>query len=209
MWSDFKVLWSHVNPSSVTYNSMDEPLLSEEVWVTWDHTARLVSAFEQRPDDFVAFPAPIGPMGRGYMLVLAGLALPEDVEDASRSLELIDYMTRPDVQLITLKSVGFFPVVDTEGAGSLPAGVASIERAVRDQASSKDSVVALLPIGLGAEGKRFNLAYLRAFSRIVLREREVSVVLDRQARTLREIVNATQASCWLPDPTSSGPCPVK
>ncbi|MEJ1373745.1 MAG: ABC transporter substrate-binding protein [Candidatus Sedimenticola sp. (ex Thyasira tokunagai)] len=209
MWSDFKALWSHVNPSSVTYNGMDEPLLSEEVWVTWDHTARLVSAFEQRPDDFVAFPAPIGPMGRGYMLVLAGLALPGNVEDASRSLELIDYMTRPDVQLTTLKRVGFFPVVDTEGAGDLPAGIASIERAVREQASSKDSLVALLPIGLGGEGKRFNLAYLRAFSRIVLREREMGVVLDRQATILREIVKTTQASCWLPDPSSSGPCPIE
>ncbi len=209
MWSTFKLLWSHVNPSSLSYNTMDEPLLTEEVWVAWDHTARLISAFEKRPDDFVAFPAPIGPKGRGYMLVLAGLALPRDVQDAEPALELIDYLTHPDVQLTTLQNVGFFPVVDTRGAGSLPAGFASVEKAVREQASSSRSVAALLPTGLGEEGKRFNLAYLRSFSQIVLREREIGPVLDQQAATLRQIVDATQASCWAPDPSSNGPCPVR
>ena len=209
MWSDFKALWSYVNSSSLSYSTMDEPLLTEEVWVAWDHTARLISAFEKRPDDFVAFPAPIGPKGRGYMLVLAGLALPRDGQDAAQALELIDYLTHPDVQLTTLQNVGFFPVVDTRGARSLPAGFASVEKAVREQASSDRSIAALLPTGLGEEGKRFNLAYLRSFSQIVLREREIGPVLDRQAATLRQIINATQASCWAPDPSSNGPCPVR
>jgi multiple sugar transport system substrate-binding protein len=209
MWSEFKTLWSNVHPSSLTYDSMDEPLLSGDVWVTWDHTARLVSAFEQRPDDFVAFPAPVGPEGRGYMLVLAGLALPGDVEKGTRVMELIDYLTRPDTQLTTLKSVGFFPVVNISGAGDLSPGIASIERAVREQVASEQSVVTLLPAGLGAEGKRFNLAYKRAFSQIVLREREAATVLDRQAQILREIVDKTRITCWAPDPASDGPCPVE
>ena len=209
MWRDFKALWSHVNPSSLTYGNMDEPLLTEEVWVTWDHTARLISAFEQRPGDFVAFPAPIGPKGRGYMLVLAGLALPREVADASRALALVDYLTRPETQLTTLKSVGFFPVVDTGGNGDLPAGLTSIERAVSAQASSTHSVVALLPTGLGEAGKRFNLAYQRTFSQIVLREREITGVLDRQAEMLRRIVHTSGVTCWAPDPPSDGPCPVK
>jgi multiple sugar transport system substrate-binding protein len=209
MWSDFRALWAHVHPSSLTYAKMDEALLSNEVWVAWDHTARLVSAFEQRPDDFVAFPAPIGPKGRGYMLVLAGLALPRGTARTPRALALVDYLTRPSTQLTTLKSVGFFPVVDIAHAGDLPVGIASIERSVHEQASSAQSLVTLLPAGLGTEGNRFNLAYRRAFSQIVLREREPIGVLDRQAEILREIINTTRAACWAPDPASNGPCPVE
>lgn len=210
MWSNFSELWSHVNPSSLTYNNMDESLLTDEVWVAWDHTARLISAFEQRPDDFVAFPAPIGPKGQGYMLVLAGLALSNGVQDTSQALELIDYLTRPDVQITVLKNLGFFPVVDTKDQDDdLPAGFISIQRAVLKQATSKNNRVALLPVGLGDEGNRFNLAYKRAFSQIVLRKRDIADVLDRQANVLRNIIKVTQASCWLPDPSSNGPCPVK
>ena len=42
---------------------MQEPLLTGEVWVAFDHVARLADAFNQKPDDFVAFPAPAGPGG--------------------------------------------------------------------------------------------------------------------------------------------------
>ena len=72
MWQAFRELWRYVNPRCLTFNCMDQPLLTGEVWVAWDHTARLMEAFEQRPDDFVAFPAPAGPKGRGFMVVLAG-----------------------------------------------------------------------------------------------------------------------------------------
>ena len=57
---------------------MQEPLLTGEVWVAFDHIARLADAFNQRPDDFVAFPAPAGPTGRGFMPVIAGIADPDD-----------------------------------------------------------------------------------------------------------------------------------
>ena len=74
-WEKFKDLWAVVTPNSTSYNFMQEPLLSEQVWVAWDHVARLKGAISQRPDDFVVFPAPAGPEGRGYMPVVAGLAI--------------------------------------------------------------------------------------------------------------------------------------
>ena len=55
---------------------MQQPLLTEEVWVAFDHVARLADAFNQKPDDFVAFPAPAGPAGRGFMPVVAGIGDP-------------------------------------------------------------------------------------------------------------------------------------
>ncbi len=77
-WNKFKELWQYTNPNSTNYAFMQEPLLTEEVWVAFDHIARLAEAFNQKPDDFVAFPAPAGPAGRGFMPVVAGVAIPED-----------------------------------------------------------------------------------------------------------------------------------
>ena len=33
-----------VNPQSTNYEFMQEPLLADEVWIAWDHTARLINA---------------------------------------------------------------------------------------------------------------------------------------------------------------------
>ena len=57
-------LWPTINPQSISYEFMQEPLLSGEVWVAFDHTARLLNAFNEKPDDFVAFPAPAGPVAK-------------------------------------------------------------------------------------------------------------------------------------------------
>ncbi|RLE90928.1 MAG: carbohydrate ABC transporter substrate-binding protein, partial [Thermoprotei archaeon] len=39
MWQYLKDLWQYVNPASTTYDALAEPLLKEEVWLAWDHTA--------------------------------------------------------------------------------------------------------------------------------------------------------------------------
>jgi multiple sugar transport system substrate-binding protein len=49
---------------------MQQPLLSGGVWIGFDHIARVLDALRQRPDEFIAFPAPAGPKGRGYTPVL-------------------------------------------------------------------------------------------------------------------------------------------
>ena len=75
MWTQFASLWNSVNPNSTRYDFMQQPLLSGEVWIGWDHVARVRDALRQKPGEFVAFPAPAGPKGRGYMPVVAGLAV--------------------------------------------------------------------------------------------------------------------------------------
>ncbi len=71
-------LWPTIHPQSISYEFMQEPLLSGEVWVAFDHVARLIEAFNEQPENFVAFPAPAGPAGRGYMPVVVGLGIPND-----------------------------------------------------------------------------------------------------------------------------------
>ena len=74
-WETMKALWAVTNPNSTNYDFMKEPLLAGEVWLAWDHVARVKDALDAQPDQFITFPAPAGPKGRGYMPVVAGLAI--------------------------------------------------------------------------------------------------------------------------------------
>lgn len=209
MWRDFRELWRYVNPRSTAYEFMQEPLLSGEVWIAWDHTARLKDALAQRPQDFVAFPAPAGPKGRGFMPVVAGLAIPKTAPDKRAAEALVDYLTRPEVQLLTLKEVGFFPVVQVRYGEDLPEGIRLLAEAVSAQSSAKDALPSLLPVGLGDKGGEFNKVYRDTFTRIVLRGEEIRRALDLEAQNLARILRETGAPCWPPDAPSTGACPVE
>ena len=208
MWTRFKELWQHVNPRSTAYNFMQEPLLAGEVWVAFDHTARLKDAFDQKPDQFVAFPAPAGPEGRGFMPVVAGLGIPKGVPDRAASAKLIDYLAQPDTQIKTLRAIGFYPVVQVELPDDLPPNVKIAGPAVSAQANAADANPSLLPVGLGDQSGLFNKVFQDAFQQIVLRNADIKQILDRQANTLKRIINKTGAPCWAPDEPSDGPCPV-
>lgn len=208
MWGEFKSIWQYVNPQSTTYDFMQEPLLAGEVWVAWDHIARLLDALRQKPQDFVAFPAPIGPYGRGFMPVLAGLGIPKNAPNRADAVAVIEYLTRPNVQLTTLAQVGFFPVVQAQLPDDLPQGVRMGAEAIARQSSSGVALPSLLPVGLGAKGGEYNKVFQDTFVRIVLRNENIRQVLDAEAANLRRVMEDTKAPCWSPDPPSSGACPV-
>ena len=69
-WEFMKQLWAQTARGSTNYDNMQEPLQRGEVLVGFDHVARLVGAPGDKPDDWVMVPAPSGPKGLGYMLVL-------------------------------------------------------------------------------------------------------------------------------------------
>jgi multiple sugar transport system substrate-binding protein len=209
MWETVKELWSVTNPRSTGYNFMQEPLLADEVWVAIDHTARLAEAFNQRPDDFIAFPAPAGPTGRGFMPVVAGIAVPTTAPDKEASMALVRYMLQPETQVATLRATNFFPVVDVELPDDMPPAVVASGKAIALQSGAPDANPGLLPVGLGDLGGQFNQVYIDTFERIVLAGQPIREVLDSQAEELRRIVNEAGAPCWAPDPASEGPCPVE
>ncbi|MBP0650710.1 extracellular solute-binding protein, partial [Mycobacterium tuberculosis] len=88
-----------VTPASASYGFMQEPLLTGEVWVAWDHIARLKDALDQKPNDFVVFPVPAGPKGRAHMPVIAGLAVPKSSNAPDEAKALIAYMSKPATQV--------------------------------------------------------------------------------------------------------------
>ena len=209
MWQDLKDLWQYMNPQSLNTDFMQEALLSGQVWVGFDHVARLVDAFKQKPNDFLAVPAPKGPKGLYYMSVLAGLAIPKSSPNKAGAEAFIDYMTTPDVQGKTLNAVAFFPVLDKPLPSDLAAHLKLEADAVQAQSKSPEAKVALLPIGLGAKGGEFNKVQLDSFQRIVIKGEDIQKVLNEEAAILQTVMNDTKAPCWRPDPPSTGPCQVK
>ncbi len=209
MWTTFKDLWALANPQSANYEFMQEPLLSEEVWVAMDHTARLINAVKEKPDDFVILPAPAGPKGRGFMPVIAGFAIPKGAPNRAGAEQLIEYLTMPEQQLTTLRENAFFPVVKADTPTDLNPGTKLEADAVQKQSTAKDALPSLLPIGLGAKGGEFNKVYLDSFQQIVINNQPIDQVLQQEAATLQQILNDTKAGCWAPDPPSEGPCQVK
>ena len=208
-WEKMRELWSVTNPASTNYSFLQEQLLSEEVWIAFDHTSRLANAFNERPDDFVAFPAPAGPEGRGFMPVIAGVAIPRTAPDMDAAKKLVAYMLDPATQVVTLRATNFFPVVDVDLPSDLPPAVQAAGGAVAKMSGSADANPGLLPAGLGAKGGDFNRVFVDSFERIVLGNQDIRTVLNDQKKALEAIMQETGAPCWAPDAPSKGACPVE
>jgi multiple sugar transport system substrate-binding protein len=207
-WGKFRELWQYTNPASTNYSFMQEQLVTEEVWVAFDHVARIGDAFNQKPDDFVAFPVPAGPKGRAFMPVVAGVAIPATAPDMAKAQELVAYMLRPETQIATLRATNFYPVMDIPLPDDMPASVKAAGPVIAATVSAPDALPVLLPVGLGDKGGQFNQIFADTFERIILGGQDIRPVLDEQAEALKALMAETGAPCWAPDPVSEGPCPV-
>jgi multiple sugar transport system substrate-binding protein len=209
MWASFKQLWATVTPASAGYGFMQEPLLTGEVWVAWDHIARLKDALDQKPNDFVVFPVPAGPKGRAHMPVIAGLSVPKSSNAPDEAKKLIAYMSKPETQIGMMKATGFFPVVKVDLPADVSPGIKMLQPVATAQASAKDALPVLLPIGLGDAGGRYNKVFSDAFQRIVLNNQDIKMVLDQEGKNLQAIFDQKSAPCWAPDPVTDGACKIQ
>jgi multiple sugar transport system substrate-binding protein len=208
MWTWMKDTWQYVNPQSTTYSFMQDPLQTGEVWVAWDHVARLVDALKSDPGSYTAFPVPEGPEGRAFMPVLAGLSIPAGAPNPEGAKALIRYLLQPEAQGITLRELAFFPVLTGEVPVELDAGVQAEQDAVAAQIGSDNALPALLPVGLGDQNTAYNQVFKDAFQQIVVQGGDVATVLAEQATALQAALDAAGAACWSPDPPSEGTCQV-
>jgi len=186
IWEYLKELLPYVHPSSSIWAAMDEPLLKEEILVAWDHTARVKNALIEKPEDFAIVPVPCGPQGRGYITVAVGLAIPVDAPQKDNAIKLIDYLTKPDVQVKILENVGFFPIVK-EAEGAIPVGPLKIlATGVLAQSGAADSVMVMIP-SLGAKGGEFTATYRDVFTKIVVEGADIETTITTAADKLRAI----------------------
>jgi multiple sugar transport system substrate-binding protein len=208
MWDWLKDTWQYVNPSATTHSFMQEALLSGEVMVAWDHTARLIDALNADPEGFVAFPSPAGPAGRAFMPVIVGLGIPATAPDPEGAKNVIRHLLKPETQGITLEQVSFFPVAAGEVPANVGEGVAAQLAAIQGQTNAPDALPALLPIGLQDQGGAYSDVFKEALTQIIVQDGDPAEVLAGLAPTLQEIFDITGAPCWAPDPASDGPCQV-
>lgn len=199
MWRYLRRLWGVTHPSSFTYEFMSEPLLRGEVLVAWDHVARILPALRQRPNDFVVLPSPAGPRGRSFISVVVGLSIPRTAPNAELGSRLIEYLTRPTTQVLTLQGTGFFPVSPEAGRTVPAGGLKVMADGVAAQSGSPDARTALLPVGLGARTGEFVPLYVDTFTRIAVRGEDIQRVLSEQAAKLADLFRATNAPCAPPD----------
>jgi multiple sugar transport system substrate-binding protein len=188
---------------------MAQPLLSGDAWIGFDHIARVLDALRQKPNEFVAFPAPAGPEGRAYMTVVAGLAVMKGAPDLGKAITLIDYLTQPQTQIATARAVGFFPVVNVKLPPDLEPGLKIGAAAIATMQSSNDALPVLPPTGLGPRDAEFDKVFLDTFQLIILRGQKPRAVLDSEAETLNRLMTEAGVPCWRPDPPSTGACQVQ
>jgi len=204
-WQYMKELWAQTAPASTNYDFMQEPLERGEVMIGFDHVARLVNAPKSKPDDWLMVPAPKGPKGLGYMIVIAGLAIPKGAPEAGKAKEVIKALTAPNVQVEVLRANAFFPVVKADLPGDLPRPISLEAAGVKAQQSSADAIVSLPPVGLGAKDGEVAQIFKNCFKEICLDGKPVRAVLDDQAGKLNAILDQLKVACWQPDPAGS-PC---
>lgn len=199
-WTYMRDLWANTNPASANYDFMQEPLGNGEVLVAWDHVARLINAVKDKPDDWLMVPAPSGPKGKGYLLVVGGMAVPQGSPEKDKAFELIKALSKPEAQIETLKSNAFFPVVKTEIGSDLPGGIALEAKAVKAQQEAGDAILALPPVGLGDKDPQVSQLFKNCFQEICLNNADVKATLDRQGAELASIMDSLNVPCWAPDP---------
>jgi multiple sugar transport system substrate-binding protein len=204
-WEYMKELWAQTAPASTNYDFMQEPLQRGEVLVGFDHVARLASAPKDKPGDWLMVPAPTGPKGQGYMLVIAGLGIPKGAPDADKAKEVIRTLTTPPVQTEVLRQNAFFPVVKGDLPGDLPPAIGLEAAAVAAQQSASNAIVSLPPVGLGSKDGEVSQIFKNCFKEICLDGKPVKAVLDAQAVKLNAILDEAKVACWKPDPAGS-PC---
>jgi multiple sugar transport system substrate-binding protein len=205
MWQTLQRLWSVTNPWSTTYTNMQGPLETGEVWIAWDHQARLKDALADSAH-FLAVPAPSGPAGLGYMSATVGLAIPKGAHNPNGAGALIDWLTKPAQQATASANLGFSPVVQNVG---LSGRAAAESRVAASYEADARGVQTVPPAGLGARSDDFTAAYQDTFRRIVLANEDIRTVLNEEAVRLQQLVTAAGAACWQPDPPSRGPCQIK
>jgi len=209
MWQYFKQLWAVTNPQSPTYAFMQEPLLSGEVWVAWDHAVRLSDALKNQPDNFVVFPAPSGPKGLGYEPVLGGLAIPSSSKNVAKAKSLISYLTEQQVQSTMITEESWFPPVgDSALPKNLAPGVSAEAKAIVATTGATGAIASQLPIGLGAQSSAYDKVFVDTFTAIALNNAPIQSTLASEGATLQSVLQTAKAACWKPDPASTGVCQV-
>ena len=186
-------LWQYTHPQSLSYAFMQDPLLSQEVLLGWDHVARLKTALDQRPDDLVAFPVPRGPKARSYMPVLVGLGIPKNAPNPDGAKALIRHLVKLGAQAADPLADGLLP---GRRRSALQADLARAARRGgrrRKTAAGEGRGPGAAPDRHRRGGRELQQVYRDTFTRIVRNGEDIQEVLNEQGELLDQIFAKTNA----------------
>jgi multiple sugar transport system substrate-binding protein len=209
MWQMLRRLWAVTNPQSTTYAYMQDPLENGEVWIAFDHQARFKDAMAKMGDQFKLVPAPSGPRGLSYLTAVIGLAIPKNAPNKAGAEALIDWLTTAKPQAAASQALSFSSVLEGLNVSNAPAYVTAESNIATKYTTNKHAIAAQLEVGLGTQGDALKLAYQDAFTRIILRNEDISAALAYESAQIQQALNTAKAPCWPPDPPSTGPCQIK
>ena len=168
-WDLLAKMQNAYTPTVMTYDSLVEPMKRGEAWLTIAHCANVGDIYNSNPSQFVIAPAPKGPAGIGSVAGTSGFAIMEGAPNKDGAVKLIEYMTRPGVQLKIAKGAGgFIPPVDE----SLELLGDSVEDEVIQKALAvmNNGVLSFIPPVYGPNWGAVKLVYDNAFKKIVLED---------------------------------------
>jgi multiple sugar transport system substrate-binding protein len=99
-------------PTILSIDNCTDPLMREEAWLSVTHNARVGQVYASNETQFTVGPAPSGPSGVGTIAGAHGLGIVEGTANFDAAVQLVEYMTRPEIQTKLNKGTGgFIPVV--------------------------------------------------------------------------------------------------
>ena len=159
-------------PDVLTYETVIEPMKREKAWLTFAHCARVGEIYTSNPSQFIVAPAPKGPIGIGSVAGTSGLGLVKGAPHRALAIKLIEYFSRPEIQLKIAKGTGgFIPPVEEalELLGEDPE-----DEIIKKALYVMDKgILAFIPSTFGAKWGEVKLIYDNAFRKLVLKDKVV------------------------------------
>lgn len=166
-WELLTKMKNAYTPTVMTYDSPIEPMKRGEAWLTIAHNANVGDIYNSNPAQFVIAPAPKGPAGIGSIAGTSGFAVVKGAPNKEMAIKLIEYMSRPDIQLKIAKGAGgFIPPVDES--------LALLGDTVQDEVIRKalhvmnNGVLSFIPPVFGPNWGSVKLVYDEAFKELVM-----------------------------------------
>ena len=210
MWKDFKDIWQYVNPQSTNYEFMQEPLASEEVWIAWDHVARLINV-AQRPAERLRAGAGAGRTEGPRLHARAGRAGHPEGRAEPRRRRAADRLPDPAPAAVQHRgATGLLP--GDQRAGPVRAESGHQARSRRGAEAVRRPRMRCRRCCRSAWAPRAATSTTSTWTRSSAsssRTRTSRPSWTRRPRPCRAIMDETKAGCWAPDPPSDGPCKVK
>jgi multiple sugar transport system substrate-binding protein len=99
-------------PTVLNVDNCVDPLMREEAWLSVTHNARVGQVYASAEAQYTVAPAPSGPAGVGTIAGAHGIGIVKGTANYDAAVQLLEYLTRPEIQVKINKGTGgFIPVV--------------------------------------------------------------------------------------------------